>query len=166
MDNLTRLFISTFCIGVGATLTFDLWAQFLRFAFKITPSNICLIGRWIRYMPEGTFFHSNLAAAPKKSAECSVGWISHYLIGIFFASTFIALAGSQWLESPTLIPALIYGVITVFAPFFIMQPAFGLGVAASKIANPTQARLRSLMNHAAFGAGLFLTAWLVSIFYS
>jgi hypothetical protein len=47
-------------------------------------------------------------------------------------------------------------------PFFIMQPAFGLGFAASKTSNPTQARLRSLMNHTAFGIGLYLFAMLVN----
>ena len=42
-------------MGLGATLTFDLWGLFLKQAFKITPSNICLVGRWLRYMPEGIF---------------------------------------------------------------------------------------------------------------
>lgn len=165
MDNLTHLFISATIIGLGATLTFDLWAQFLKFAFKITPSNICLVGRWIRYMKDGTFTHSNLFSAPPKSAECIFGWISHYLIGIGFAIAFIVLMGNQWLEFPTLVPALVYGIITILAPFFILQPAFGLGFAASKTSNPSQARLRSLMNHAAFGVGLYFFAWLVSILH-
>jgi hypothetical protein len=43
-----------------------------------------------------------------------------------------------------------------------MQPLFGLGIAASRVANPTQARLRSLMNHAAFGVGLYIFGLLVS----
>ena len=48
--------------------------------------------------------------------------------------------------------------------FFIMQPSFGLGFAASKMSNPTQARPRSLMNHTAFGIGLYLFGLLVSWF--
>lgn len=39
-----------------------------------------------------------------------------------------------------------------------MQPSFGLGLASSKAPNPTQARLRSLMSHAVFGAGLYVSA--------
>jgi hypothetical protein len=39
-----------------------------------------------------------------------------------------------------------------------MQPAFGLGVAASKAASPTQARLKSLATHSVFGIGLYLCA--------
>ena len=153
---------SAILIGLGATLIFDLWGLFLKYAFKITPSNICLVGRWLRYMPEGTFKHSNIVSAPQKSAECTVGWIAHYTIGVMFALAFVAFAGNNWLQHPTPIPAIVYGVVTVLAPFFIMQPSFGLGFAASKTANPAQARLRSLMNHTAFGVGLYLFGLLVS----
>jgi len=112
-------------------------------------------------MPEGTFKHSNVVSAPQKSAECMVGWIAHYIIGVMFAIPFVALVGNSWLQLPTLIPAIIFGVVTVLAPFFIMQPSFGLGLAASKTSNPTQARLRSLMNHTAFGVGLYMFGLLV-----
>jgi hypothetical protein len=43
-----------------------------------------------------------------------------------------------------------------------MQPMLGLGIAASKASRPRQARLRSMLNHTAFGAGLYLFGWLVS----
>lgn len=162
MNNPGFSVISVILIGLGATLTFDLWALLLKHAFKVTPSNICLVGRWISCMPEGVFRHGNIAATPQKRAECTVGWLAHYLIGVSFAIAFAALAGSNWLEHPTLVPALVFGVVTVLAPLFVMQPLMGLGFAASKAPNPTQARLRSLMNHAAFGAGLYLSALLVN----
>jgi hypothetical protein len=158
MNNPTLSLISAIIIGVGATFTTDLWALFLKHAFKISPPNYCLVGRWLRYMPDGTFRHSNIASAPPKSAERMVGWIAHYMIGIMFAIAFVALMGDNWLLHPTLIPAIVFGVGTVLMPFFIMQPLFGLGFAASKTSNPTQARLRSLMNHTVFGAGLYLFA--------
>jgi uncharacterized membrane protein YagU involved in acid resistance len=113
-------------------------------------------------MPEGIFMHSNIASAPQKSAECSVGWIAHYMIGIAFAVIFVALVSNNWRQHPILIPAIIFGVVTVLVPFFIMKPAFGLGFVASKTSNPTQARFRSLMNHTVFGAGLYLFALLVN----
>ena len=83
-------------------------------------------------------------------------------MGVMFAIVFIAFAGNSWLQHPTLIPTIIFGVVTVGAPFFIMQPSFGLGLAASKTSNPTQARLRSLMNHTAFSIGLYIFGLLVS----
>ncbi|MCW5853731.1 MAG: DUF2938 family protein, partial [Anaerolineae bacterium] len=113
MNTLASPLLSAIAIGLGATLTFDLWALFLKHAFQMTPSNICLVGRWLRYMPEGTFKHSNIAAAPRQSAECIVGWTAHYLIGITFTIVFVALVGNHWLQHPTLVPALVFGVITV-----------------------------------------------------
>ena len=67
MYSLVLSLISAALIGLGATLTFDLWGLFLKYAFQIAPSNICLVGRWLRYMPAGTFKHANLgAAAPQR----------------------------------------------------------------------------------------------------
>jgi hypothetical protein len=168
MDNSILFFLNPIIIGIGATLTFDLWALFLKYAFKVAPSNFCLVGRWILYIPEGIFTHSNIGSAPPKKEECGVGWIAHYMIGITFAIVFVAFVGNNWLQHPTAIPAILFGFVTVLAPFSIMQPSFGLGFAASKTSNPTRARLRSLMNHAIFGAGLFLfgllESWLFGAF--
>jgi hypothetical protein len=50
----------------------------------------------------------------------------------------------------------------VVFPLFIMQPSFGLGIAASRTPNPMQARLKSLATHTVFGAGLYLCALGVS----
>ena len=155
-------FVSFLVMGLGATLTFDLWVLFLKHALHIPASNICLVGRWLRYLPEGIFKHSNLASAPPKSAECVIGWAAHYLIGVLFAAAFVAIAGSSWLQRPTLLPAIGFGVITVVAPFFIMQPLLGLGIAASRTPTPVRIRLRSLANHTVFGVGLYLFGVLVS----
>ncbi len=162
MNNLTLPLVTTILMGLGATLTFDLWGLFLKRAFRISPSNICLVGRWLRYMPQGTFTHANITAIPAKRAECAVGWAAHYMIGVSFAGAFVIITGTDWLLQPTALPAVIFGVVTVLAPFFIMQPAFGLGLAASKTPNPAQARVRSLMNHVAFGTGLYLFALLAN----
>ena len=162
MNELVISLIRSFLIGFGATITFDLWGLFLRHVFQITPSNFCLIGRWILYMPAGIFKHSNIGSAAKKGSECLTGWIAHYVIGITFAVIFVTLAGGDWPRHPTVAPAILFGTFTVTAPFFIMHPALGLGIAASKTPNPTQARLRSLMNHAVFGFGLYIFGLLVS----
>ena len=162
MNDFTLFFMRTILMGLGATLTFDLWGLFLKHAFKITPSNICFVGRWLLTMPEGTFRHTHIASSPPKRAECTVGWLAHYTIGITFAIVFVVITGRNWIQQPTLLPAMLFGVVTVLAPFFIMQPSFGLGVAAAKSPNPTQARLRSLMNHTAFGIGLYLFGWLIN----
>jgi hypothetical protein len=59
---------------------------------------------------------------------------------------------------PALWPALVFGIGTVVFPFFILQPSIGLGIAASKTPAPAKARLKSLVTHTVFGAGLYLAA--------
>jgi hypothetical protein len=149
-------------IGIGATLVMDLWNLFLKRTFSIPSLNYCLLGRWLRHIPGGTFRHASIAAAPQKPLECTVGWISHYSIGVLFALVFVAFASREWLARPTVLPALLYGIGTVVFPFFIMQPSLGLGIAASRTPNPTQARLKSLVTHTVFGVGLYLCALGVS----
>lgn len=145
-------------VGAGATLLLDLWSLFLQRVFKVPFPNFCLLGRWLRHIPEGKFVHASIASAPQKQSECAVGWIAHYAIGAVFALVFVALAPTGWLARPTLMPALLFGLGTVLFPYVVMQPAYGLGIAASKTPNPTSARLKSLMSHGVFGLGLYLSA--------
>ena len=149
-------------VGIGATLVMDLWNLFLKRAFSIPSLNYCVLGRWLRHMAGGTIRHVSITAAPPKPFECTVGWIAHYTIGVVFALVFVGCASGAWLARPTLLPALLYGSGTVVLPFFIMQPSLGLGIAASKTSNPTQARLKSLMTHTVFGVGLYVCALGVS----
>jgi hypothetical protein len=154
----TTYFFGTVAIGLGATLLMDLWALFLKHVFNIHLPDYCLVGRWFSHMPGGTFVHASIAAASQKRCECAVGWIAHYAIGTVYAFVLLAFVSSGWLVRPTLLPAVLFGVGSVVVPFLIMQPCFGLGIAASRAPNPTQARLRSLMAHAAFGVGLYTCA--------
>lgn len=149
-------------IGIGATLVMDLWNLFLKRTFSIPSLSYCLLGRWIRHMPGGTLRHASITAAPQQPLECAVGWIAHYTIGVVFALVFVVFASGDWLARPTVLPALLYGIGTVVFPFFVMQPSFGLGIAASRTPNPTQARLKSLATHVVFGVGLYLCALGVS----
>jgi uncharacterized membrane protein YagU involved in acid resistance len=149
-------------IGIGATLVMDLWNLFLKRTFNIPSLSYCLLGRWLRHMSGGTLRHANITAASQKSYECTVGWVAHYTIGVMFALVFVALASGDWLARPTLLLALLYGIVTVVFPFLIMQPSLGLGIAASRTPKPMQARLKSLVTHTVFGIGLYLCALGVS----
>lgn len=149
-------------VGAGATLLLDLWSLFLQLAFKIPFPNFCLLGRWLAHMPEGKFVHASIASAAHKRPECIVGWIAHYAIGVVFALAFVAVAPTGWLARPTLLPAMLFGLGTVLFPYLVMQPAYGLGFAASGTPDPTAARLKSLMSHGIFGLGLYLSAVTVS----
>jgi hypothetical protein len=159
----TRYLVGAVLVGLGATLLIDLWALFLRRAFSIPSLSYCLLGRWVLYMPEGTIVHDSIADTPSKPRECTVGWITHYLIGAAFALSFVLLTSGSWLARPTLLPAVAFGIATTLVPFLTMQPSFGLGVAASKTPHPNRARLKSLMTHTVFGVGLYVWAYLLSL---
>lgn len=154
--------ISALAIGVGATLLMDLWNLFLKRAFSIPSLNYCLLGRWVSHLPSGTLRHASISAASQKPHECTVGWMTHYSIGIVLAVVFVLFVSGEWLAHPTVLPALLFGVATVVFPFFILQPALGLGIASSRAPNPAQARLKSLATHSVFGIGLYVSALGVS----
>jgi hypothetical protein len=158
MSTEATYFLSTLAIGLGATLFMDLWALFLKYTFRVPLANYCLVGRWLRHMPEGTFRHASIVAAAPKRFECAVGWIAHYVLGVIYVLILVAFVSTSWLVRPTFWPVILFAVGSLLVPFLIMQPAFGLGMAASKTPNPTQARLRSLMAHIAFGVGIYTCA--------
>ncbi len=156
--------IFTILIGVGATLVMDLWSLLRKSLFGLPPTNWGLVGRWIAYMKAGKFRHKTITDAKPIYGEQLIGWLAHYVIGIGYAVLLVALCGQPWINKPTLAPALILGIVTVVAPFFILQPGMGAGIAASRTPNPNSARLHSLINHAVFGLGLFLSALAVKFF--
>jgi hypothetical protein len=62
-------------------------------------------------------------------------------------------------------PALILAWVALAAPFLIMQPGMGAGIAASRTPNPNVARLRSILGHTAFGVGLYVVALLTAFLF-
>lgn len=141
-------------MGVGATVFTDVWNLLLKRIFRIPSLNYCLLGRWVGHMPRGTFRHRAIANAPAIQFECALGWLTHYTIGVALAIGFVLLA-PNWLRAPQLAPALLYGIATVVLPFFVMQPALGLGIASAATRRPAQARLKSLATHTVYGIGLY-----------
>lgn len=149
-------------IGIGATAVQDSWSEALKRLLGIVPLNWAMVGRWIGHFPQGRFRHDSIARAQAVPGELALGWLAHYLIGIAFAALLLGLAGLEWARQPTALPAVLLGSTTVLAPFLIMQPAFGLGVAAARTPNPGAARRRSLLTHTVFGIGLYLAALLAA----
>lgn len=152
-------------IGIGATAVMDLWTIVRKALFGVAAANYGMVGRWLLHMTHGQFRHHAIAASPAMPAEHITGWAAHYLIGIAFATLLIVLCGEAWLQSPALLPALAVGLVTVAAPFVLMQPGMGAGFAASRTPKPNSARLHSLLTHAVFGLGLYVSGWAVQFFW-
>lgn len=149
-------------IGIGATAIMDGWTVARKRLFGIPALDYGLVGRWLAHLARGRFRHDSIAATPPVRGERIVGWIAHYLIGIAFAAMLLAAFGLEWAQHPTLAPALFVGLVTVAAPFLVMQPAMGLGIAASRTPCPPVARIRSFMTHMVFGLGLYAAGWMQS----
>jgi hypothetical protein len=144
-------------IGVGATLTMDLWALLLK-RFGIPSLNFAMLGRRLAHLPEGNWIHERIADAAPVKGERLLGWSAHYSIGVSFAGLLLAAFGLSWARSPSLRPALLVGVATVVAPLFILQPALGAGIASSNTPRPVFNSLKSPATHTVFGLGLYLAA--------
>lgn len=158
--------IITLFIGVGATAVMDLWGFARKPLLGIAPPNYGLVGRWIAHMTHGRFRHNSIAASAPVRGEYIIGWTAHYLIGIAYAALLIGIWGLAWVRHPTIGPALAVGIGTVAAPFLLMQPGMGAGIAASRTPRPDSARLQSLITHGVFGLGLYATGWATHLFYS
>lgn len=157
MNTATESALRSVLIGAGATLTIDLWAAILG-RFGIPSLRFELLGRWIGHLPHGRWMHASIGRSEPVRGELWIGWAAHYAIGVTFAALLLATFGLDWARSPTPGPALLVGVVTVLAPWLVLQPALGAGIASSKTPAPLFNSFKSLATHTVFGIGLFLAA--------
>lgn len=157
MDEFTKDLARVALMGMGATAVMDAWLVVLRKA-GVPTLDFALIGRWAGHLARGTWSHDSIARSGAIRGELALGWAVHYATGIAFALLLAAIRGFAWLRAPGLGDAVVIGLATVLAPWLVMQPAMGAGIAASHTPAPMKNRLRSLANHAVFGVGLYLSA--------
>jgi len=158
METIAEYLAGAALIGAGATAATDLWSIARSRLFDIPPPDWGLVGRWFGHMARGRFRHDRIAAAAPVRGERVIGWTAHYLTGIAFAAVLLAIWSLDWARQPTLGPALIVGIGSLAAPFLLMQPGMGAGIAASRTPRPAAARLQSVITHAVFGLGLYAAA--------
>ena len=149
-------------LGIGATAVMDAWLLLLK-RLGVPTLNFAFIGRWVGHQLRGQVAHAAIAKAAPIQGEKAWGWLTHYAVGVGFATVLLGIQGADWVRSPTLLPALAVGVCTVAAPLLVMQPAMGSGFAASRTPTPLKNCLRSLANHTVFGFGLYLSALAIAL---
>lgn len=151
-------------IGLGATAVMDLAALGRRRLAGTPLPDYGLVGRWLAHMRYGRFRHASIAAAATLPRERAIGWTAHYLTGIAFAGLLLAVGGRAWLEQPEPWTALLVGLVTVAAPFLLMHPGMGAGLAGRRSPNPRATRARAIVSHLTFGLGLYLAGWAYHLF--
>lgn len=152
---------SILLVGAGATAVMDLWLALLK-RLGMPGLDMAYLGRWAGHLLRGRLRHDAIAKAAPIAGERAIGWALHYAIGVLFAALLVLVAGMEWLEAPTFLAAVTLGLATVAAPLLVMQPAMGAGIASSRTPTPVRNTLRSVANHAVFGAGLYLIAIILS----
>lgn len=140
----------------------DIWLILLK-KLNVPTLNFAFLGRWVAHVFKGRWFHSAINKTAPIQGELALGWCMHYAIGISFSILLIQITGTAWLYSPTLLPALLVALITVTAPFLVLQPTIGTGIASNKTLTPLRNCLKSIINHLVFGGGLYIAAWLINI---
>jgi len=147
-------------MGIFATLGTDVWAAIVKHVLRLPTANWAMVGRWFAYIPRGIFVHRPVSESAAVPGELAIGWAAHYIVGILYGVSYLVMVGVLFSSKPTLTTALAFGLATLVAPWFIMQPGMGAGFLASRMPRPGLTRLISVSMHAAFGVSLYV-AWLL-----
>lgn len=156
-----ELLVKGAAIGFGATVLMDAWVVLL-WKMSVQPRpNWAPVGRWFWHLKDGTVFHDDIGRAEPYANEQALGWIGHYAVGILYGVVLALIVGEGWFAAPTFLPAWIFGIVTVGAGWFLLQPGLGIGVAASRLPNANTVRMLNLVAHTVFALGLYGTALLL-----
>jgi hypothetical protein len=102
----------------------------------------------------GQILYDNPSELPQISASLVRGYVTHYLIGVVLAITYLIgwdlLTGAP----PSAIWAVAYGVTTTVVAYFFLLPSIGLGICGRYSPQGIKLPLSSLINHLFYGLGL------------
>ena len=148
-------------IGVIATIGMDIWAAIAKHVLRLPTADWSLVGRWFGHMPRGIFVHRPISAAVPIPYELVIGWAGHYLTGASYGLMYLYLVQIVVNRSPSLLSALVFGLVTLLMPWFVMQPALGAGFFAVRTPRPGVTRLTNLSMHTVFGISLYI-GWMLT----
>jgi len=140
--------------GVSGTLVMDILNFLLARIGILTQIDVRMIGRvsygWMR----GRILYEHPSEVPQISGALSLGYITHYLIGVVLAIMYFIgwdlLIGAP----PSAIWAVVYGVSTTVAAYFFLLPSIGLGICGRRSPQGIKLPLSSLINHLFYGLGV------------
>lgn len=148
-------------VGVLGTLTMDLLNDLFARTGMILRIDVGMIGRMTAGWAHGRFVYEHPSQMDEVAREKLCGYLAHHTIGVVLALPFIlvwdllggGLASPLW--------ALVYGIITTAASYFIVFPSMGFGVFGRRSPDGLRAPLSSLANHLFYGVGLGIGVVLV-----
>jgi hypothetical protein len=148
------LVIAVLVIGVIGTAVMDLGnILFARFGV-ISRVDLRILGRMARGWARGRFRYAGPGEMEETHNEAILGFLTHYSIGVGLAIPY--LLGWELIVGGSASPAyaVIYGVGTTVASWFLVYPSMGLGVLGLKSPEGWKPAFSSLSNHLFYGIGL------------
>lgn len=142
-------------MGAIATVLMDVWSLFAKRALAFPTTDWALVGRWVGYLRHGQFTHASIQEAAPVAAERLIGWMTHYAIGLVYGVAYLLLMSAAG-RPPGLFSAIAFGLLMLAAPWLVLLPGLGLGIAARRAPRPWLARGTSFSMHFVFGIGLYL----------
>lgn len=155
-----EILVQGISIGVIATIGMDIWSIVAKHVLKWPTANWAHVGRWFGHMTRGVFVHQSIDESAPIPNELAIGWVAHYMTGIAYGLLYMAVVRGLLSSDPTFLSALVFGLVTLAAPWLLMQPCMGAGAFASRTPQPGLTRLINLSMHVVFGVFLYV-GWLI-----
>ena len=135
MSGAAELLFKAALVGIGGTIVLDLWALFMARVVGLPATDWAMVGRWFGNMSRGRFVQETMTKAEPVKGELAIGWIAHYTIGVCYGLLLLAW-GRDWIGRPTLLPPMILVWVLLVAPYSMMMPGMGMGIAGSRTPKP------------------------------
>jgi len=153
-----NLAFGALCAGAAGVLVFDLWNWLGEKALGIRAPRWAILGRWLLTPFSPALPSMGPQSVGFNSAEKMLGSIVHYGTGVVFALALMLAMGPTWMTEPTVLPAVIAGLVTTLFAWFIIMPALGAGIVGARIPHPNRQRIATLVSHAVMGLGFYVGA--------
>jgi hypothetical protein len=144
--------------GVLATFTMDILTAGALKLRLISPLSPNLIGRWFASFARGKPVHRDIAEASPINHELAIAVPVHYAIGVTLAFVYLFATSSLGLSPRNPLIALGFALFTNVLPWLLMFPAMGYGWFGMHGPPKTRLFLSSLVTHAFYGLGLWLSS--------
>lgn len=155
------LLVTGFVAGVLGTLAMDLLNNLIARTGVFLKIDVAMIGRMAAGWTKGRFHYEHPDEMAPVKNEVVYGYLAHFGIGVSFSIPFI-FGWDLWVGGPASpLWAVLYGVATTAASFFIVYPLMGLGAFGRKSPERTKAFITPLANHFFYGVGLAVGVVLV-----
>ena len=147
--------------GVVGTLAMDLLNNIVARTGVFLKIDVATIGRMAVGWTQGHFCYRHPDEMKPVPNERIYGYLAHFAIGVGLAVPFV-LGWSLWVGGPASpVWAVLYGVATSAASFFLVYPSMGLGVFGRRSPDRVRAFITPLANHLFYGVGLAVGVVLV-----